>query len=197
MKIASLLVAGVIATALVSFNGSNDEKEVKYVLNTGKSSLKWKAGKSENYFHVGTVDFKHGKVEMENGMLKEGEFEVDLGSIKVTDMQMPEEKRKKLAGHLQTEDFFNVAKYATADVEVEGYHDGKLHTTITVLGVPVTQDVPVKLINTDKGLTIEGTFDYDFTAANIPGTQLHEGETERISPVFHYDLHLELKKAEK
>ncbi len=195
MKIASLFIAGVIATALVSFNKSNDQKEVKYVLNTGKSVLKWKAGKNENYFHVGTVDFKNGKVEMENGMLKEGEFEVDLSSIKVTDDQMAEDKRKKLAGHLQTEDFFNIAKYSTANVKIGHIHDGKLHTTVTVLGVPVSQDVPVKLVNTEKGLTIDGTFDYDFTAANIPGTQLHEGETERISPVFHFDLHLELKKA--
>ena len=194
MKIVSFLVASALVTALVSFNRSNDEKEVKYVLDTKKSSLKWKAGKNENYFHVGTVDFKEGHIEMENGMLHDGEFEVDLASIKVVDEGLPKEKREKLAGHLQTEDFFNVAKYATAEVEVGSYKEDKLHTTVTVLGVPVTQDVPVTLITSDKGLTIEGTFDFDFSAANIPGTQLHEGETERISPVFHFDLHLELSK---
>lgn len=194
MRIVSFIVASALLTGLVSFNKSNDEKEEKYVLNTKKSSLKWKGGKNENYFHIGTVDFKEGHIEMENGKIDEGEFELDLTSIKVVDEGLPKQKRDNLAGHLQTEDFFNVAKYATAEVEINGYKDGKLHTTVTVLGVPVTQDVPVTLTSSDNGLTIDGTFDFDFTAANIPGTQLQEGETERISPVFHFDLHLELTK---
>ena len=194
MKLFNVLAVAAATTALVSFqyasNSKHEGDEVHYQIDKEHSVLKWKGGKSENYFHVGTVMFKNGELSMDHNMIEKGNFEVDLSTIKVTDENLPEDKRGMLAGHLQTEDFFNVAKYATASVKVGEYKDGKLHTTVTILGVAVSHDVPVTLKADDKTATINGKFDFDFTSANIPGTIPQEGDTEHISPVVSFDLNL-------
>jgi polyisoprenoid-binding protein YceI len=199
MKLFNVLAVAAATTALVSFqyatNTKHEGDEVHYHIDKAHSVLKWKAGKSENYFHTGTVMFKDGSLEMDHNMVEKGNFEVDLSTIKVTDENLPEDKRGMLAGHLQTEDFFNVAKFATASVKVGEYKDGKLHTTVTVLGVAVSQDIPVTLKADGKTATINGKFDFDFTSAKIPGTIPQEGDTESISPVFSFDLNLTLNAA--
>jgi len=195
MKLFNVLAVAAATTALVSFqyvtNSKHEGDEVHYQIDKEHSILKWKGGKSAEYFHTGTVMFKSGELEMDHNMIEAGKFEIDLASIKITD-NLPDAKKVMLAGHLQNEDFFNIAKYATAAVNVGAYKDGKLHTTVTVLGMEVTHDIPVKLKADGKTAAIVGTFDFDFTDAKIPGTIHQEGDTESISPVFSFDLNLML-----
>jgi len=101
-----------------------------------------------------------------------------------------------LAGHLKNEDFFNVAKYATAHVHIGEYKDGKLHTTVNVLGKEVSHHIPVTLKADAKTASISGKFDFDFTEAHIPGTIPEEGDEESISPIFTFDLDLKLNVAQ-
>ncbi len=196
MKLIGLFVFAVATTALFSFNSGKETPSVKhqtgYTLDKETSTLGWKGGKSAAYFHTGVVKFSEGKAAMEHGALMSGEFNVDLNTIAVTDA-LPKEKQDGLAKHLKNEDFFNVAKFASAKVTIGAYKDGKLPTTINVMGVDIKQDIPVTVTTTDKGATITGKFDVDFTAAKIPGCQKQEGDKESISPVFSFDLNLVLK----
>ena len=118
---------------------------------------------------------------------------MDLGSIAVVDANLPAEKQEGLAKHLKTEDFFNIAKFATSTVSIGAYKDGKLATTITLLGVEVKKDIPVEIVSSKGIITLKGKFDVDFSAAKIPGPQPIDGEKEFISPVFSFDLNLVLK----
>ena len=197
MKILNLFIIAAVSTALVSFKLANNTEAKKHQnslsLDTENSTLGWKGGKSASYFHVGVVKFKEGSIAMEHGSIVSGNFIVDLGTIACTDAGLPKEKQDGLSKHLKNEDFFNVAKFATAKVTTGAYKDGKLATTISLMGVDIKQDIPVTIATTDKGTTITGKFDVDFTAAKIPGTQAHEGDKESISPVFSFDLKLVLK----
>ena len=197
MKLSNVLVIATVTAALVSFQYGKKENlndVVVYNLDKSGSTLGWKAGKNTNDFHSGIVDFSEGSLTMDKGNVANGTFTVDLSSIKVSDAGLPNEKKDYLAGHLKNEDFFNVSKYATAKVTLGEYKNGKLTTTINLLGVDVKQDVPVEIKKTDKGATITGKFDFDFTSAKIPGVQPQEGDKESISPVFSFDLKLVVKE---
>ena len=196
MKLFNVIAIATVTGALVSFQyGKSIKKDevVKYQLEKTASTLTWKGGKNAEYFHSGVVEFSEGTLEMNNGNVANGSFTVDLATIKVTDAGLPDGKKDYLAGHLKNEDFFNVAKYATAKVTLGEYKDGKLATTINLLGVDVKQNVPVTIKKTEKGANISGKFDVDFTPANIPGTIKKEGDTESISPIFSFDLNLNVK----
>ena len=194
------------SVALVAASCSTtEETEVKaepvtYSLDASKSTLSWKGSMSPEYFHTGTVDFKEGSITMEGDSLTAGSFVVDMTSLKTTDAD--KEKGGYLIGHLQgtmvdedhpQEMFFNTPKFPTVKVKLGAYADGKLTTTLMILGSELTQDVPVKITADDKGASIKGKFSMDFTSLNIPGLQ-KDDKGEGISPMIEFDLNLMLKK---
>ena len=197
MKIINFIAISAATAALASFQLVKTDLNTKpnntYKLDKANSILGWKGGKSDAYFHTGTVKFSEGSVIMNKSAISSGKFTVDLGSIAVVDANLPKEKQEGLAKHLMTEDFFNVAKFATSTVTIGEYKDGKLATTISLLGVEVKKDIPVEIIASKGTITIKGKFDVDFSAAKIPGTQPIDGEKEFISPNFSFDLNLVMK----
>lgn len=60
--------------------------------------------------HFGTVKFESGQLEFTDGALTAGGFIVDMNSIVNTDGEF----MKGLVDHLKNEDFFDVAKFPTA-----------------------------------------------------------------------------------
>lgn len=83
----------------------------KYNVNTTASNIIWKGYKVTGE-HSGNVKLKNGSLDLTDGKLTGGSFEVDMTSITCTDMQG--EYGDKLVGHLKSEDFFGVDKYPTA-----------------------------------------------------------------------------------
>ena len=197
MKIVNLIAMSIVGAALASFslknNGDDKKHQNSYILDKEHSSLSWKGGTNDAYFHVGKVKISEGNIVMEHGELVSGKFLIDLSTIVCTDAQLPKEKQEGLAKHLKGDDFFNIAKFASATVTIGNYKDGKLTTIINVLGVDIKQDIPVTFVANEKGASIVGKFDVDFTAANIQGIQPHEGDSESIKPVFSFDLNVILK----
>lgn len=205
MKKYPFLFAAAIALVAVSCSSTETEEEVvvepvTYSLDAAKSTLSWKGSMSPEYFHTGTVGFKEGSITMEGDSLTAGMFVVDMTSMKTTDAD--KEKGAFLIGHLQgtivdeqhpQEGFFNTPKFPTVEVKLGAYVDGKLTTTLMILGSELTQDVPVTISADDKGASIKGTFSMDFTSLNIPGLQKND-KGEGISPVIEFDLNLMLKK---
>lgn len=77
------------------------------------SSIVW-TGKKVTGEHTGTIDFKHVAWKFDgNGALISANFSVDMTTIVNTDLGG--EYKGKLEGHLASEDFFNTAKFPTAD----------------------------------------------------------------------------------
>ena len=197
------MAAGAVSLAACT-SSVEEETEVKvepvtYSLDAAKSTLGWAASMSPEYGHAGTVSFKSGSITMEGEELTAGSFVVDMATIKNTDQEA--EKAQALEGHLKgtmvDEDhpvdmFFNTPKFPTVDVKLGAYKDGKLTTTLTVLGSEITQDVPVKITSDEKGASIKGKFKMNFASLNMPG--LAPSEHGAISPDFEFDLNLMLTK---
>lgn len=98
-----LLTAGL---ASLAFN--NPVETIK--VNAEKSVVTWKGYKVTGE-HAGTIAIKNGELSFDNGKLTGGSFDIDMNTIKCTDLQG--EWGGKLEGHLKSPDFFGVETYPT------------------------------------------------------------------------------------
>jgi len=137
---------------------------------------------------------------MEGESLTGGSFTVDMNTISTTSLEG--EKAASLDRHLKglddnehhkPEDFFNINKFGNVEVSLGEYKDGKLTTTLNMLGQSLTQDVAVKISSDDKGASITGSFSLDFKSLNIPGFAVNE-DGSGISPSVAFELNLALTK---
>src|SRR5688572_29932417 len=85
-------------------------------IDTKKSLINW-VGKKVTGQHNGRVWFKAGQVDIDKNLLKGGNFEIDMSSIKVDDLKDPE-YNAKLTGHLKSDDFFGVDKHPTSKFKI-------------------------------------------------------------------------------
>ena len=179
-------------------NQDQQEQEVTesavYTLDTEASTLKWKGTEGEEEFHVGTINFSEGSITMNGDQLEEGSFVVDMASIAVGDEGMPENLKAKLKGHLESGDFFDVAKFANITVTLGTYSNEGLQITLNVMGKEVQADVPVTIATTENGVTIDGNFSVDLASVGVPGLQPQEEEDESISPVIQFGIKAVLNK---
>ena len=106
MKQFSLLI---LAFAGLTLAFTNPVKTVN--VNTTASVVNWKGYKVLGS-HTGTINLKSGSLEMQDGALVGGSFEIDMNSIKCTDLSGG--AAGKLEGHLKSGDFFGVEEYPTA-----------------------------------------------------------------------------------
>jgi polyisoprenoid-binding protein YceI len=85
-----------------------------YKVDTKASKLEWFAEKVTGK-HNGLISLTSGAVYNSHGQMT-GAFIFDMNSIVVSDLEG--EKKKKLEGHLKSEDFFSVAKFPTSSFEI-------------------------------------------------------------------------------
>jgi polyisoprenoid-binding protein YceI len=139
-------MAAVILMAVVTFSFTTIEGEKKEI-KTENSSVTWKGYKVTGS-HYGTVALKSGHLEFNEGKLTGGEFEVDMTSIEVGDLEG--EYKGKLEGHLKSDDFFGIDKFPTAKlvfnkVKSTGKNSYEVSGDLTVKGktAPVTFELSV------------------------------------------------------
>ncbi|MEL6989611.1 MAG: YceI family protein [Bacteroidota bacterium] len=88
-----------------------------FAINTGATKVMWKGSKViGGSSHQGTLNVNDGSIAVENGEIKGGSFDIDMGSLVSTDLDG--EMKGKLEGHLKSEDFFDVAKFPNAKFEI-------------------------------------------------------------------------------
>lgn len=103
--------AGVLLA--VSLYASALQAEVSPVtIDTEKSSIKW-VGKKVTGQHDGTLRLKSGTARVEDGKLVGGEFQIDMTTISVRDLEDPK-YNKKLTDHLHSNDFFSTDSHPVA-----------------------------------------------------------------------------------
>lgn len=85
-----------------------------YKVDTKLSKIEWFAEKVTGK-HNGTINISSGDVNNNHGQLG-GKFTIDMTTINVTDLQG--DKKGKLEGHLNSEDFFNVSKFPESTFEI-------------------------------------------------------------------------------
>ncbi len=73
--------------------------------------------------HQGTFKVSEGAIAVEEGKIVGGNFVIDVTSIEVTDEEMGDEEKAKLAGHLSSPDFFTIEEFPTATFEIVSVAD--------------------------------------------------------------------------
>ncbi|MEZ4978491.1 MAG: YceI family protein [Chitinophagales bacterium] len=118
----------IFALLLILFGFSAQAQELK--VNTSESSIAWLAKKIGGQ-HEGFISLKSGSFEIKNDKIVSGSFIIDMHSITCTDISN-EEYNGKLIGHLNSDDFFSVDKYPTAQFVVTSatkFNNGKAKIT--------------------------------------------------------------------
>lgn len=114
-----LLLAAALLLAPVA-----QAKTETWNVNTADSKISWEGRKKIGDAHTGELALKTGKVIMNGGKLTGGEFEIDMQSLKVTDIK-DEGMNAKLVGHLKSDDFFSVDKFPVATLKITKVAAGK------------------------------------------------------------------------
>jgi hypothetical protein len=205
MRIIGLILMGacVLLTAACSTEESIADNTT-YTLNAEETTLIWSANMGPNYGHTGTISVTEGTMKMNEDVLIEGSFTIDMNSLKNTDLIEAGEVDKAgyLVGHLTgtmvdenhpAELFFNVPVFPTTTVSLGEYKDGKLALTVSTLGKEISQEVPMVITHDEHGATIKGAFALDFTAIEIPGLQPNE-DGSQINPLIDFNLSVVMTK---
>ncbi len=108
---------------------------------TKDSKVNW-VGEKVTGKHTGTVELKNGNIQISEGELVGGYFEMDMTTILVTDLQG--EYQQKLEGHLKSDDFFGVNSYPTAKfviTNVKKQEDGSYYVAGKMTIKDVTKQI--------------------------------------------------------
>ena len=112
---------------------------------------------------------------MEENVLIDGYFIIDMKTITPTDIESPEWKLK-LEDHLKSEDFFNVDSFPHAILEIKKYHplsddqsasNNQILADLTIRGIKQEHSFPISLQKSDSIFLAKGTVDIDRTLYNI------------------------------
>ncbi|CAM1340213.1 YceI family protein [Tenacibaculum amylolyticum] len=179
--ILSLAVVAFAVTSCKSEKKVETKEEVKvekkvenpinsYKVNVAESSIEWKGDKKVGDAHNGTINLEKGVFDVENGVVKAGEFVINMNTISSTDLEG--KMKNNLDGHLKAPDFFDVAKYPTAKFEVASSElkEGKLEITgnLTIKDVTKSITIPATLTENGNDITLKSDkFNIDRTDFNV------------------------------
>jgi polyisoprenoid-binding protein YceI len=82
------------------------------------STVNW-TGKKVLGLHTGSINIAKGFVEIEDGLIKNGEIQIDMDSITITDIE-DKNTHDEFLGHLRNDDFFAVDKFKIAKFVISG-----------------------------------------------------------------------------
>lgn len=171
-----------------------DIKKVENVINSYKanvaeSAITWKGSKPTGS-HNGIVSLEKGSLDIENGILKSGEFVINMNSISCADLKAGDGK-EDLEDHLKSGDFFDVAKFPIAKFEIASSEvkEGKLQVTgnLTLRDVTKSITIPATVSEADGMATFKSdVFSIDRTDFGV--TYKSKKIDAALKDKFIYDL---------
>ena len=138
-----------------------------YIVNTDRSTISWSGSKQVGVTHIGTVGISSGKLVIDNDQLLSGNFVIDMLSIEES------EDEARLVKHLQTDDFFNVASFPEAKVEIievtplEEAHTYDVRANLTIKSTTNEISFPATVVYDDENLSGVATIEFDRTLWDI------------------------------
>lgn len=176
-KVSILIISLMLASSAWAEHHEGDHMKgeskdsVKYIVykaDTKESNIMWSGSKKfVDSAHTGTVNLKSGQIFFHNDKPVKGEFVVDMTSLTNSDLESDEYK-KKLEGHLKSEDFFKVEDYKTASFtfnKVKDLGEGKYEFTgeMEIRGVKKPKTITAKLNKNGNLVTTETKIKIDRT----------------------------------
>ncbi|MCF8219760.1 MAG: YceI family protein [Bacteroidales bacterium] len=111
MKYFKYLISGLLFIFGLTIINQAQTTEIKLDKNSGE--IIWKGKKVTGKEHHGTISIKEGTLAVEDGELKNINVTIDMTTISNQDIE-DKSSKKKLEGHLRSDDFFHVEKYTEA-----------------------------------------------------------------------------------
>jgi len=137
---------------------------------TNKSLINW-VGKKITGIHTGTIKLSSGILEVENGEIIGGNFDINTQSILVTDIDDPK-SNAQFAGHLFSDDFFSVEKFPTANftiinTSVLNGNTCKIDGLLTIKGITHSLSFEANVNMDENTITAAGSIVVDRTKYGI------------------------------
>ncbi len=141
-----------------------------YRVNTEISSIEW-IGRKVTGQHQGVIQLKKGSYIFENGIIKKGEFIINMMSIKITDIE-DQDQNDKLQNILVSSNFFAVKENPTGKLSIlksEKISTGKLNVfaELEIKGISKRIEFEVTLLKDGNKMVAIGEVDIDRTAYGI------------------------------
>lgn len=136
------------------------------------STIMWRGYKiGATGAHYGTLSLKESQLAMADGMPQAGKVLIDMTSIQNKDISEPD-KVKKLEGHLKSEEFFNVAEYPEAMIEITGIKSmgdnmASIHGNLTIKGITHEIMFPATVMMKDGQMMAKAMFTFDRAKYNV------------------------------
>ncbi|PZR34690.1 MAG: lipid-binding protein [Azospira oryzae] len=143
---------------------------VKFKVDSKASTLVW-TGKKFTGQHTGTILLSSGEIATEGKAVKQGNFEIDVTSLTVTDIK-DASSNAKLVGHLKNDDFFGVDQFPKASFVISSVtpKTGDEYTVkgkLTLKGITNDITFPAVIKNDGKKLTAVAKITVDRSKYNI------------------------------
>lgn len=171
MKTKMFLALAAIALApLTSGAAPKAAKAETYKVSPADSKITWEGRKKIGDSHHGELSVKSGQLKVAGEKLVGGEFEIDMNSLKVTDVK-DAGMNKKLTGHLRSDDFFSIDKHPTSKLVITKVEekDGKTMITgdLTIKGKKESITFPSTVSVTKEEVKAQSTLNVDRTKYDV------------------------------
>lgn len=141
------LILLTVVSILIEFNIQGQET---YIISPENSTIEW-VGEKVSGAHSGYINLQNAFFLFEEEKFVGGEFNIDMNSIKCTDIENPK-YAAKLEEHLKDPDFFNTKKYPTSYFKITNIiFDGTSYM--------ITGDITIKEISQE--ITFPAQFEND------------------------------------
>ena len=164
-------------------------------VDAAKSNIRWEAGKVIGDPHYGSLQLAKGEITLEDNKIASGDFAIDMTTI--TNEDLGGEYGDKLVGHLNSDDFFSVAKFPQARLVLlssTSFKKGKatVQAELTIKG----HSESIEFVVEKKGNAFDATLNVDRSKFDVrygsPSffNDLGDGA---IKDVFALAVHLEIQ----
>jgi polyisoprenoid-binding protein YceI len=189
-----------ITTAIIFFATIFVNAQTIYKADVAGSKITW-LGKKVTGEHTGTINLASGEITINKDMLTKADFQIDMNSLKSTDMS-DEGYRAKLDGHLKSDDFFGVDKFPKASFVMDKAVKIQKGTTfvngkITIKGTTLPMTIKAVITDTPEGKRIFADLTIDRTKFNLrygSGSFFDNLGDKTIYDDFNVSLNILLKK---
>lgn len=131
-----------------------------YVVDKESSELTWEAEKIVGADHVGTIP-----VSSQENIIVSAEGDVQ-GTLVFTVAEITSDT-EQLTTHLKSDDFFDVATYPEATLELLSASDGVVTGNLTIRDVTREVSIPVVVTEAESGVMVRGNTTIDRTEYDI------------------------------
>ena len=179
--------------------GAFTQQSETFIVDPKTSSITWEGKTIAGSGHTGTIQISSGSLVVNSGKVSNGQFEVDVKSVKTTDLTG--DRAVRLDNHLKSEDFFDTEKFPTAKFVITAVsvqnNEAKITGDITIKNIKKTISFPAQINLVGDKLTAKATvkinrtdFDVKYRSGNF-----FSGLGDRaISDEFELNIELQAKK---